>query len=196
MIEPNNNGELHFGSPMSVRQKSNSEPYNWQMENYESQFRECWSIDATPYHSIHNYFSIPTIPKVFEKKVREYLTLVPTSNQMSTLPHLWYKERDSPQMHINEISNKMLEGKDDFRAQQKILQEKFPIGGEFSTLEFRRRQQHPHISLTTSMDRSSSQKKKLKNSHQVVILPSILINVKRSGKSLSIVMKELGLLCS
>ena len=35
IIEPNNNGEIHPGYPMSVRQNSDLELYNWKIENYE-----------------------------------------------------------------------------------------------------------------------------------------------------------------
>lgn len=47
-MEPNKNGELHFGSPLSVGYNSDSELYNWEIENYESIARESYSIMAIP----------------------------------------------------------------------------------------------------------------------------------------------------
>lgn len=77
------------------------------MENYESQAHECWLTEAIPRHMIHTYFIITTIPKVLDNKVQEYPTLVPTINQLTNLPPLWYKDRDSPSMHTNEVSKIM-----------------------------------------------------------------------------------------
>ena len=33
IIKPNNSGEIHLGSPMSVKQNSDSELYTWKIEN-------------------------------------------------------------------------------------------------------------------------------------------------------------------
>ena len=45
-----------------------------------------------------------TVPKLFEKNVRECLSLVPTSTELKLLQPLRYQERDSPSAHINEVS--------------------------------------------------------------------------------------------
>jgi hypothetical protein len=36
-VEPNSEGEILVGSPLSIGQNSNTKLYNWQMENYEAQ---------------------------------------------------------------------------------------------------------------------------------------------------------------
>ena len=41
--KPNAYGELHFGNPDSIRYNSDVELYNWKLENYELQERECWT---------------------------------------------------------------------------------------------------------------------------------------------------------
>ena len=38
--EPNIYGEIHFGNQESIGYNSNSELYDWEMENYETQPRE------------------------------------------------------------------------------------------------------------------------------------------------------------
>ena len=103
-IEPNLNGEIHFGSPLSVGYNSDSELYNWEIENYESIARDSYSIMAIPKKSIRNFCSISTMPRIFEKKVREYPTLVPTATESNPLRPLRYKERESPIVHVNEVS--------------------------------------------------------------------------------------------
>ena len=45
-----------------------------------------------------------TVPKLFEKKMRECPSLVPTSTESKLLRPLRYKERESPSAHINEVS--------------------------------------------------------------------------------------------
>ena len=58
-IELNNNGEIYLGSPMSIDQNSNSKLYNWKIENYEGQARECWLIKKkSPLSSTHLFFYI------------------------------------------------------------------------------------------------------------------------------------------
>jgi hypothetical protein len=47
-VEPNIEGEILVGSPLSIGQNSDTELYNWKMENYEAQAKECWSIEAIP----------------------------------------------------------------------------------------------------------------------------------------------------
>ena len=48
-----------------------------------------------------NYYSISIVPKIVEKKVREYPTLIP-NNVANT--KLRFKEVDSPIIHLNEVS--------------------------------------------------------------------------------------------
>ena len=42
--EPNIYGELHLGNQDSVGYKSDVELYDWEIENYETQARGCWTI--------------------------------------------------------------------------------------------------------------------------------------------------------
>ena len=42
------------------------------------------------------------VPKIFEKKIREYPTLQPTN--IKTTQILRYKERESPVMHVEQVS--------------------------------------------------------------------------------------------
>ena len=50
---------------------------------------------------VHNYYSVSIVPKIIEKKIREYPTLIP-NNVGNT--KLRFKELDSPATHINEVS--------------------------------------------------------------------------------------------
>ena len=43
-VEPIIYGELHLGNPDSIGYKSDVELYDSEMENYEVQARECWTI--------------------------------------------------------------------------------------------------------------------------------------------------------
>ena len=45
-----------------------------------------------------------TTPRIFEKKVQEVPSLVPTSTESKPLRPLRYKERESPSIHVNEVS--------------------------------------------------------------------------------------------
>ena len=69
ILEPNNNGEIYLGSPMSIGQKFNLEQYKLKIENYEAQARECRSIKEIPHYQVCVGFYICIIPKFFEKKV-------------------------------------------------------------------------------------------------------------------------------
>jgi len=84
-MEPNRNEELHFGSPLSVGYNSDSKLYRWEIENYESIARDSYSIMAIPKKSVRNCFSMSTIPRIFEKKVREVASLVPTTTESKPL---------------------------------------------------------------------------------------------------------------
>ena len=84
-MEPTKDGQLHFGSPLSVGYNSDTELYNWEIENYESIARESYSILAIHKKSVRHCSSMTTVPKLFEKKIRECSSLVPTSTK-SKLP--------------------------------------------------------------------------------------------------------------
>ena len=106
-VEPNDRGELNIGSSTSVRRNSDFDLYDWELGKYESYAKYCWSIEAVPKHQVskaqvRNYYSIYVAPKIIEKKVKEYPTLIPTN--VST-PKLRFKEADSPTFHLNEVSN-------------------------------------------------------------------------------------------
>ena len=45
---------------------------------------------------------VSIIPKIFEKKTREYPTLKPTNVNITQVPR--YKERESPAMHTEQVS--------------------------------------------------------------------------------------------
>ena len=103
-MEPNKDGELHFGSPLSVGYNSDTELYNWEIKNYESIARESFSILAIPKKSVRCCSSMTTIPKLFDKNIQEVPSLIPTSSESKRLRPLRYNERDSPSVHINEVS--------------------------------------------------------------------------------------------
>ena len=42
--EPNIYGELHLGNQDSVGYNSDTELYDWEIENYETQAKGCWTI--------------------------------------------------------------------------------------------------------------------------------------------------------
>ena len=42
--EPNIHGELNLGNQDSVGYNSDAELYNWEIENYKTQARGCWTI--------------------------------------------------------------------------------------------------------------------------------------------------------
>ena len=43
-IEPNIHGELNLGNQDSIGYNSDAELYDWEIENYETQARGCWTI--------------------------------------------------------------------------------------------------------------------------------------------------------
>jgi hypothetical protein len=47
-VEPNVEGEILVGTPLSIGKNSDTEIYNWKMDNYEFQYKVCWSIEAIP----------------------------------------------------------------------------------------------------------------------------------------------------
>ena len=48
LVEPKNQGELDLGSPTSVGQNFDADPYDWQLEKYESYTKYCWTVQAIP----------------------------------------------------------------------------------------------------------------------------------------------------
>ena len=79
--------------------------FDWEIENYETQVRGCWTIQAIQKKPTRQCFSILTIPKIFEKIIREYPSLAPikTDNKQS----LRYKERESPALHVEQVSKNL-----------------------------------------------------------------------------------------
>ena len=72
------------------------------MENYETQARGCWIIQKVQKKPTWQCFIVSIIPKNFEKKVRECPSLQPTNLNTTQLPR--YKERESPVLHIEQVS--------------------------------------------------------------------------------------------
>lgn len=97
MVEPNDQGKLDIGSPTSVGRNSDADLNDWQIEKYESYAKDCWSFEAIPKQQVsmakvRNCYSISIVPKIVEKKVREFPTLIP-NNVANT--KLRFKEIDS-----------------------------------------------------------------------------------------------------
>ena len=84
---------------------SDVELYDWEVENYETQARGCWTIQAIRKKLFHQCFLVSIIPKIFEKKTREYPTLTPTNISIRQIPR--YKERESPVLHIEHVSKNL-----------------------------------------------------------------------------------------
>ena len=81
---------------------SDVELYDWEVENYETQARGFWTIQAIQKKLVHQCFSVSIIPKIFEKKSREYPPLTPKNISIRQIPR--YKERESPVRHIEQVS--------------------------------------------------------------------------------------------
>ena len=75
------------------------------MENYETQAQGCWTIHAISKKPTRQCFSMSIISKIFERKIREYLSLAPikTKNKLT----LQYKERESPILHVEQVSKNL-----------------------------------------------------------------------------------------
>ena len=76
--EPNIYGEIHLGNKDSVGYNSDAELYDWEVENYETQVRGCWTIQKIQKKPAQQCFIVSIVPKIFEKKIMEYPTLKPT----------------------------------------------------------------------------------------------------------------------
>ena len=90
----------------SVGRNSDADLYDWKLEKYESYAKDCWSVEAIPRQQVHmanvrNCYSISIVPKIVEKKIREYPTLIPNNIENSKLR---FKEIESPAVHLNEVT--------------------------------------------------------------------------------------------
>ena len=103
--EVNTYGEIHIGNQDSVGYNSDAELYDWEVENYETQARGCWIIQAIHKKPTHRCFSVSIIPKIFEEKTREYPTLIATNTSIIQNPR--YKERESLVLHIEQVSKNL-----------------------------------------------------------------------------------------
>ena len=74
------------------------------MEKYELQGRECLTIQAILKNQTQQCFSVSIIPKIFERKVREYPSVAPMKKETSPWLSLRYKEWESPVLHIEKVS--------------------------------------------------------------------------------------------
>ena len=53
---------------------------------------------------VQNYYSISIVPKVIEKKIREYPTIIPNNTTNSKLR---FKETESPAEHLNTVTKNL-----------------------------------------------------------------------------------------
>lgn len=109
IVGPNDQGELDLESPMSVGCNSNSDLYDRELEKYESYAKNCWTIEVVPkyqgsMHQVHTCYFISLVPKFFEKKIKEYPTLIPIDIGHTNIHKIRFKEMDSPAMHVNDVS--------------------------------------------------------------------------------------------
>ena len=91
-----------MGNQDSIGYNSDAELYDWEVENYETKARGCWTIQKVQKKPVQECFVVSVIPKTFEKKTREYPTLKPTNINTTQIPR--YKERESSAMHIEQVS--------------------------------------------------------------------------------------------
>ena len=80
--------------------------YDWQLEEYELYAKDCWTVEAIPKNQVcmakvRHCYLISIVPKVIEKKIREYPTLIPNNTANSKLR---FKEIESPVEHLNEVT--------------------------------------------------------------------------------------------
>ena len=106
-VDPNDQGELDIGFPTSIGRNFDSDLYDWELEKYESYAKCCWSIESIPKQHVsktwvRNYYSISIVPKIVEKKVKEYPTLIPNNFENMELR---FKEVDCLAINLYEVSN-------------------------------------------------------------------------------------------
>ena len=80
---------------------------DWEVKNYETQARGCWTIQTVQKKLVKQCFLVSIIPKIFEKKRKEYPTLKSTNISIKQIPR--YKERESLVMHIEQVSKNFRE---------------------------------------------------------------------------------------
>ena len=71
------------------------------MEKYELQGRECLTIQAILKNQTQQCFSVSIIPKIFERKVREYPSLAPMKTKHRTDRHLGIKNGNPQSFMLN-----------------------------------------------------------------------------------------------
>jgi hypothetical protein len=85
---------------MLVGHNSDSTLYNWKIENYEAHTKDCWSIEIIPKNP-RTFYSIQEFPIVYEKKIQQTPTLIPTDGRIRN--PLQYNERHTPSTHVEEV---------------------------------------------------------------------------------------------
>ena len=75
------------------------------MENYETQVRGCWTIQAILKKATRQCLYVSIIPKIFERKIREYPSLAPI--KIENGQSLRYRERESAVLHIEKVSKNL-----------------------------------------------------------------------------------------
>ena len=119
-------GELHLGSQDSVGYNSDAKLYDWEVKKYKTQARGCWTIQIVQKKLVQQCFLVSIIPKIFEKKSREFPTLKPTNVSIKKISR--YKGRESPVMHIEKVSKNIGEhGR--LQSLVETLQDKLLDGG-------------------------------------------------------------------
>ena len=85
-VEPDVYGDLFLGNQDSVGYNSDAELYDWEVKNYETQPRGCQTIQTVQMKHVQQCFLVSIIPKIFEKKSREYPTSKPTNVSIKKIP--------------------------------------------------------------------------------------------------------------
>ena len=67
--KPNIYVELHLGNQDSVGYNSDAELYDWEVENYETQARGCWTIQTVQKKPVQQCFLVSIIQKNSKRKV-------------------------------------------------------------------------------------------------------------------------------
>lgn len=53
---------------------------------------------------VRTFYSISLVPKIFEKNIKEYPTLIPTNIEHNNLPKLRFTKTSSSLTYVNELS--------------------------------------------------------------------------------------------
>ena len=94
-----------MGNQDPINSNLDAKLYDWEMENYKTQARGCWTIQAISKKLTRQCFSMSIVPKIFERKIREYPSLAPI--QIEYKQSLRYKERESSVLHIEQLSKNL-----------------------------------------------------------------------------------------